>query len=76
MNTTTNRYHAPLYEKPEGDLLVAIRDNHQDAPEARAELYSRGWEDSYIQAYLKGGSQGLLDYIEEQKKISRVTFDN
>lgn len=43
-----NRFHAPLVEKMEDELLLAIRKNHQDAGECRRELIRRGWTDAWF----------------------------
>jgi hypothetical protein len=53
MTTTThfvaeNRYHTALSEKPEDELLLAVRKHHADAEECRQELIARGWKAEWI----------------------------
>lgn len=43
-----NRYHAALHEKPEDDLIGAIRRGQADADACKQELYRRGWTDEHI----------------------------
>lgn len=45
------RFHAPLAEKLEEDLLYAIGKDWQDAEACKAELRNRGWTDAHIARY-------------------------
>lgn len=44
----TGRFHGPLSEKMEDELLLAIKKGQSDAGECWAELVKRGWNDQWI----------------------------
>lgn len=46
-----NRFHRPLAEITEAELLRAIRVGQQDAEQARTELTGRGWTAAHIVAH-------------------------
>lgn len=47
-----NKFHRPLHEVTEDELILAIRKGHADAGEARTELNKRGWSDVNIVSYI------------------------
>lgn len=48
LNDRPKKYHAPLREKLESELLYAIKNRHDDMIACRLELRRRGWSDADI----------------------------
>lgn len=43
-----NRFHAPLAEKMDDELLLAVRKDHADAAACHAQLVANGWTSEQV----------------------------